>query len=179
MGGVDRVVRDVGPRVHQGVEAAGVEHPGADQVGHPVHDGRDDRRVRVRLHEHAFGAGVGEDPRDLLRRRGLVDRHRDRAREPDGVVRQSPLQPGAAHETDAVAGCDAAGDEALGQRGRVGEELRCAHVDPPVALRPGEHGRVGRAAGSVHDDVGHGPGVGLHGGWDGELAHVGSSSSRH
>ena len=48
------------------------------------------------LGDHGPGAGVAQDPVDLLGRGGLVDGHRDRAGEPDRVVEQGPLVAGLA-----------------------------------------------------------------------------------
>ena len=87
------------------------------------------------------------DPADLLRRRGLVDGHAERAGRPAGEVEQGPLVAGAGHDRDAVAGLDAARDEALGHGGDLGGELRDGHRGPGAVDQPlGERPRPGPAA---------------------------------
>ena len=92
------------------------------------------------------GAGVGEDPADLLGGGRLVDRDGDRAGGPDREVGQGPLVAGLAHQRDAVPGPDARGDHALGHRADVVVELPGRHLDPAAALLAGERDRrrVGR-----------------------------------
>ncbi len=108
-------------------------------------------------------------------RRGLVDRHGDRAGEPDRVVEQGPLVAGLGDQRDPVAGLDAGRDEALGDPGDVGEELRGRDVLPPGAVRSraAEHDRVRRLGGVGDDVVGEVPGRGdLDRQGRGELTHV-------
>ena len=79
------------------------------------------------------GAGVLEDPADLLGRRGLVDRHGDGAGEPDRVVEQGPLVAGLRQQGDAVAGLDAGRDQTLGDGTDLVVELGGGDVDPARA----------------------------------------------
>ncbi len=104
------------------------------------------------LHHDGAGAGVGQDVGDLVGGGGLVDRDRDRAREPDGVVEQRPLVAGARQQPDPVAGVDARGDEALRDGRDLREELRGGDVEPPVSGAARERDRV-RVLGRVADDV--------------------------
>ena len=88
------------------------------------------REVVCRLGDDARCAGVGEVPEHLSRRRCLVDRHEHGAREPHGEVDQCPLVTCLAHEADLVARLDPGGDEALGQRAYLLEELRGSDIRP-------------------------------------------------
>jgi hypothetical protein len=87
------------------------------------------------LDDQRGGAGVAEDPLDLLGARGLVDRHRDGAGEPDREVGEGPLVAGLRHEPDPVTRLDARGDQALGDAHDVVVELARADVLPAVAAR--------------------------------------------
>ena len=109
--------------------------------------------VRGRLHDQRPGAGVGEDPLDLLRGGGLVDRHGDRAGEPDRVVEQGPLVAGARQQRDPVAGADAGSDQSLGDRGHLGEELRGGDVAPAVVGADGENATVSACSVPLAHDV--------------------------
>ena len=82
---------------------------------------------------------------DLLGGGGLVDRHRHRAGGPDGEVDEGPLVAGPAHQGDPVAGVDAGGDQALGQRDDLGAELRRRSRRSTRALPPGEGDMPGRS----------------------------------
>ena len=102
--------------------------------------------------------------RDLLGGRGLVDRYRDRAGEPDRVVEQRPLVAGPRDQGDPVAGLDAGRDQTLGDRrtsarnsaavtsshaaGASGGRLNDDAIAAPRALRHDVVGEVARCAGS-------------------------------
>ncbi len=125
--------------------------------------------VRLRLGERGTGARVAQDPLDLLGRRGLVDRHGDRARGPDRVVDQGPLVPRPRHQRDPVARADAGRDEPLGQGRHLVAELPGGDVTPsarparfawrsgrcrPAAVEPAHHDRVRLAGGAGEHHVG-------------------------
>ena len=90
-----------------------------------------------------------QDPGDLLGRGGLVDRHGDGAGEPDRVVEQRPLVAGLGDQGDPVAGLDAGGDQALGDRAHLGAGTRAAVTSsqPPARRAAAEHDGVAGLAG--------------------------------
>lgn len=93
---------------------------------------------------------------DLLGGGGLVDRHAHGPGEPDRVVEQGPLVAGLGDQGDAVADLDPGGDEALGHRADLGQELGRGDVLPGAAVGggPAEGHDAGRLAGVGHDVVG-------------------------
>ena len=138
----------------------------------------DPRGVGGPLGDHGRGPGVAQDPLDLLGRRGLVDRHGDRAGEPDRVVDEGPLVAGLGDQGDPVAGLDAGGDQALGDRAHLVEELSGGDV-LPARRRVGARRRraSGASAALRHDVVGQVPRRGdLDGQRGGVLTHGASSS---
>ena len=167
---------DVGARRGQGAQrldrhrVAGHGQAAAPSPGgavldqpHPSDPGRRGQRlggglqVGRGLRDQRPGAGVGQDPFDLLGRRGLVDRHRGRARGPDGVVDDRPLVPGPRHQRDPVSRGDPRGDEPLGQRRHVVGELPGGDVLPAGvsrgALAPHDHA-ARFARGPLEHDIG-------------------------
>ena len=118
-------------------DAARVDFPDVGEVRQGVLDLRDRGRVGGRLDDDALRAGVGDDPFDLLGRRGFIDRHGHGAGGPDREIGKRPLVACAAHEGDPVARRDAARDQALGQGVDLDEELS------PVQVRPSGTGLLG------------------------------------
>ena len=160
---VDGVVVDR-PDVVELVEAGA-------RLGDPGH-------VRGVLGDDRAGAGVAQDPGDLLRGGGLVDRHGDRAGEPDRVVDERPLVAGLGDEGDPVPGPDAGRDQALGDGADLVEERGSRDVLPPLPGVPAEDDRVAGLPGVRDDVVGEVPGGGdLDRQGRGELTHGTSSGA--
>ena len=89
-------------------------------------------------HGHGLGddevdVPVDEDVGDLVDGAGLVDGHGDEAGRPAREVEERPLVAGAAHDCDAVAGLEAARDEAGGERVHLVVELARRDGTPRVA----------------------------------------------
>ena len=89
-------------------------------------------------HGHCLGDDevdirVDEDVGDLVDGAGLVDGHGDQAGRPAREVEERPLVAGAAHDRDAVAGLEAARDEAGGERVDLVVELARGDGAPRVA----------------------------------------------
>ena len=89
-------------------------------------------------HGHGLGddevdVRVDEDVGDLVDGAGLVDGHGDEAGRPAREVEERPLVAGAAHDRDAVAGFEAARDEAGGERVDLVVELARRDGAPRVA----------------------------------------------
>ncbi len=84
------------------------------------------------LDDRGRGAGVGEDPGDLVGAGGLVHRDGDGARRPDGEVDERPLVAGLGLQGDAVTGLHAGGDQPLGDAGDLLAELPPGDVLPPA-----------------------------------------------
>ena len=76
-------------------EPAAVDLPGMGKCREPGLQRADHGRVLVGLDDDGGRAGVAEDPLDLVRRGGRVDRHDDGAGGEDRVVEERPLKPGA------------------------------------------------------------------------------------
>ena len=128
------------------------------------------------LGDDRAGAGVGQDPADLLGGGRLVDRHADRAGEPDGVVEEGPLVARLGQQRDPVARLDAGRHEALGDRAHLVVELRRGDVGPPVSAATAEDHRLRCLRGVGDDVVGEVPGGGDGDGERrGELTHGGTS----
>ena len=104
------------------------------------------------------GSGVGEQPRDLVDRGGLVDGHGHRAGEPDGVVHQGPLVAGPGQQGDPVA--RARHRTRPGPWRRRGPRARnsARGASPTLAGPRGQHGPVRVLAGVGDDVVGQGAG---------------------
>ena len=136
--GVELGVGDVVAVAAQAVDVALVDHPDVLQAGQPRAALLDRGEVGVGLDDHADGAGVGEDPLDLVGRGRLVDRHGHGAGGPQREVGEGPLVAGAAHDGDRVAEADAGGDQALGERGDVGGEGGRGDVGPAGSRAHGE-----------------------------------------
>ena len=143
----DDLITDVGARRAQRVEVL-LDLPQVRQRGHPVPEAADGVPVGGGFDEAGPRARVGEDPFGLLGGGGLVDRHGDGARGPDGVVDQRPLVPGVRHQRDPVPGLDAGRDQSIGHRDDLAGELARGHVRPFT----GNPGRPGRA--SKHHGLG-------------------------
>ena len=90
--------------------------------------------VPVVLDDDRDRARVGEDPLDLLRGAGLVDRDRDAAGVPDRVVQDGPLVARARHQADPVAGFELAEDGA--DRGSRAGDLGPTVDQPTRAASP-------------------------------------------
>ena len=90
--------------------------PAAELLAGRLHGLADPGQVVGALGDDGPGAGVGQDPADLLGRRRLVDRHPDGSREPRRVVQQGPLVARLRQQRDAVPDLDARSDESLGDR---------------------------------------------------------------
>ena len=89
-------------------------------------------------HGHGLGddevdVRVDEDVGNLVDGAGLVDGHGDEAGRPAREVEERPLVAGAAHDRDAVAGFEAARDEAGGERVDLVVELARRDGAPGVA----------------------------------------------
>ena len=145
-GGVDQRGEVVGAHRTCGARAPPTSGTSAPRADEPLHRARlvaararsatpvsvgelvahllDERGVLGRLHDDRDRARVDEDPRDLLGRRGLVDRHGDGAGGEDRVVEQRPLVAGAREQRDPVARLDAGGDQAARHGGDLGRERR-------------------------------------------------------
>ena len=145
------------------------------QGGEALGGGRlpDDVLVVGGLAERGHGAGVAQVPGNLGRGGGLIDRDRDGAGEPDGEVDQGPFVPGAGHDAHPVAGGHAAGHEALGEGGDVGQELRGADVLPLAGgVEPREQRGVGGLGGLAHHEIGDvGVRGDVHQGRDNDFSH--------
>ena len=169
------LVGDVAAEAAQGVDGVVGDRPDVVEVVEVAADLAHPGQVVGGLGDHGAGAGVAEDPVHLLGRGGLVDRHGDRAGEPDGVVEQRPLVAGLGDQRDPVAGLDAGGDQTLGDRADLGEELRGGDVLPGGLRAPGTatelHGGPGLAGVGHHvvGEVAGGRDLGRQRG--GELAH--------
>ena len=72
---------------------------------------------------------VGDDPLQLLGRRGLVDGNRHPTDGHNGVVDEQPLETRVRHERDAVTFLDATRDEAFGELADARVEVAGGHVD--------------------------------------------------
>ena len=143
-----------------------------------VRPARHGRRVPVVLHDHGLRAGVREDPRDLVRRRGLVDRDGHGARDDDRVVEQGPLVARAGQQRDAVARLDPGRDQAAGDGDDLRGEGGVRDVDPAVVHPPAERDGPGVLLGEGEHGVGQGVAVvHAHARGDTELAHGPTSSA--
>ena len=127
-------------------DGAHERHLGADLL-HPC-------RVLGRLGDAGDGAGVGQIPRDLRGRAGLVDRHHDGAGEEQREVDERPVVGRPSDEADLVAGLDAGGDEALGQGDDLSVELGRGDVAPSVAVGDGEQRQLRRRLHPVDEQIG-------------------------
>ena len=113
-----------------------VDLPHVLQIGELLAQVLHDRAVLVGLDDDALRAGVRQAPLDLVGRRRLVDRERDRARGPERVVEQRPLVAGRRDQPDTVAGLQPGRDEALGGRRDLVTEGGEGDVLPPVLDQP-------------------------------------------
>ncbi len=104
--------------------------------------------------EAAGDLGVLEHPSELVLRGRVVEGHGDRPGEPHGVVTESPVEGSGAEDRDLVLEPDSRGDEPLGGRTHLRDEVRGRHLDPlPVGeLREGAVVGVGLQAGE--EDIG-------------------------
>ena len=165
-----------GQHLHRtGPVALGLDPP--DVLG-GVLRARHGRRVPVVLDDHGLRAGVREDPRDLFRRRGLVDRDGHGARDDDRIVEQGPLIARAGEQADAVSRLDPGRDQAAGDGDDLGREGGVRDIRPSVAHPPAERDGPGVLVGEGEHGVGHGVAVvHAHARGDTELAHVPTSSA--
>ena len=132
--GSDAVTRDSRALCDEGLDGLGVQ-------------GEDVRVVPVLTfggcaHDFGHGHGLGDDQvdvrvdqdvGDLVDGAGFVDGHGDEAGRPAREVEERPLVAGAAHDRDAVAGLQAARDEAGGDRVHLVVEFARRDRAPRVA----------------------------------------------
>ncbi len=138
----------------QRVQRPLLDLPDLAQLRQPVAQRGHGRAVAGALHDDGDGAGVAEDPLDLLGGAGLVHGDGDAARGPDREVDQHPLVAGAGDQGDPVAGADAGRDEALGRGPDLREELGRGHVLPPAVGGLAAHdGGVGMLSGVAADEI--------------------------
>ena len=104
---LELVVGDVGAEAGEDVDGVVGDRPDVVELLEAAAHLGDPRQVLGSLGDDGPGAGVAQDPVDLLGRRGLVDGHGHRAGEPDRVVEERPLVAGLADQGDPVAGLDA------------------------------------------------------------------------
>jgi hypothetical protein len=86
--------------------------------------------VRIGLGEGQHRGGVGEHEAHLLGRRGLVDRHGDRADGQDGEVDDGPLVPRRGQHGHPIARAHPLGDQPKGGRTDLGRDLGAGDVGP-------------------------------------------------
>ncbi|MDF9872869.1 hypothetical protein OKW18_005007 [Streptomyces pratensis] len=150
---VQRLVRHTGARRHELADGTPVDLPDVFQGREPVPHGGDGLRVGATLHDDRDRAGIAEYPLDLLGGAGLVHRHGDGARAPDREVQQDPLEAGAGHEGDAVAGLDPRGDQAPGGVLDLSQEPGRRDVRPDSGHLPAHHRDVGMLSGVAADEI--------------------------
>ena len=133
----------------------------------------------VRLDEHGRGARVREDPRDLVRGGGVVDRHGNGTEPPQGEVHERPLVAGAAQQTHTVPGADALGGHPAGEGHHLGAELTSGDVPlPPRGEDRVEH-QIRLRAGTLLEDVSDaGVGQGIDDGRGTDASHGGTFLAR-
>ncbi len=151
---LDLVVGDVRALGDQPVEVAAVHLPGGTDERQLVARLREAGGVLGRLGDDRDRPGVGEVPRDLTGRAGLVDRHHHGAGIEQREVDQRPVVGGAGDEADLVARLDAAGDEPLREGDDLLLEFGRADVAPPLAIGHGEQCTVGRRLDALDQQVG-------------------------
>ncbi len=175
---LELLVADVLAEPGQHVDRVVGDRPDVVELVEPAAHLGDPRHVVRALGDHRPGAGVLEDPADLLGRRGLVDRHGHGPGEPDRVVEQRPLVAGLGDQGDPVAGLDAGRDQALGDGAHLGQERGRGDVLPRAGAGPAEDGGVGGFTGVGHHVVGEVAGRRhLDRQGRGELTHVASSGA--
>ena len=147
---VDLPGGDALPGRGQRVQAAAVDLPhrfhlrrlrGPDALGAP--------RVP---REYGDRARVGQDPADLLHRRGLIDGDGHGSGRPDREVAHHPVQAGGRHQANPVTRLDPGGDQAGGDRGDPVGKLFRRHRLPCAVNLSGEHCAV-RISGGPFEDV--------------------------
>ncbi len=139
----------------QGVDGAEVQLPDlADQRQVPA-DLIDAREMLGGLHDQTDRTGVFEDPLDLRRRAGLVDRHHHRAGVEEREIHERPLVRRACEEADLPrrAGCRGR-SEALRQSDDSCLEVGCGDVAPAVAVGHGEERTIRSGFDALHQQVG-------------------------
>ena len=75
-----------------------------------------------------------DDPADLIGRRRVVDRHRDRPGGKDGVVEDHPFEPGVRHERDPITRRNSGRDEAPGDASDHLDDVLHRHVGEVVTF---------------------------------------------
>ncbi|CAI7669972.1 unnamed protein product, partial [Penicillium discolor] len=151
---LDLLVGDRRPLGGERVDRAQVQLPDLPEQRQVAAHLVDASEVLRRLDEEGDRAGVLEDPLDLRRRAGLVDRHHHRTGVEEGEVDEAPLVGGAGEEAHLLAGLDARGGEALRERDHRGLEVGGGDVAPSVALRDGEQRPVGSRLDALRKQVG-------------------------
>jgi hypothetical protein len=146
------VVGDVLAERGEHVHCVVGDRPDVVELLEPTADLGDPGQVVRSFGDDGTRRGVAQDPLDLLGGRGLVDRNRDRAGEPDRVVEERPLVAGLADQGDPVAGLDTGRDQALRHSGDLGEELGGGDVRP-ACVRTTRERRLVRGLPGVADDV--------------------------
>ncbi len=150
----DLLVADVPSEGGEVGEGRGVEFEDARALGVGGGARVDGGGVGGGLGDHVPGAGVADDPLDLVGGGGGVDGDRPAAGRPDREVQDGPLVAGAGHDGDPSAGLQAGRDQALGHGGHLAGELRRGDGPPGAVHLAAQEHRVGRLGRVGERDVG-------------------------
>ena len=120
-------------RFREHLQGAIVENPCSSDLWQVGGNRLEHGLVAVTLEEDSHRPGVAEHPCHLLGRRRLVHGHTCGARVPDRVVDDGPFVARARHDADALAGVNAVGHQALGNRAHPIQELLRRHGGPSTA----------------------------------------------
>jgi hypothetical protein len=148
-------------RVDPRIDLVGVsEAAGFEPVQRPLldHEHMLETAIRIRRPRHQFAllggldnghasTAVGQDRRDLRRRGGVVDGHRDRAGREDRVIDEHPLAAGAGQQQDPVTRVDAEADQPGGEGTHGRPHLGGGERTEAVAVARGQQRTVGVAVG--------------------------------